>query len=62
MGQIRYANGTRYEGEVKETKYRDGQGKLFDQNNKIIFDGNFRNNNMAQIYSYRVKQDKKILE
>ena len=50
-GKIFYIDGSQYEGEVKDTIFREGMGVLKDKNGVQIYDGLFRNNEMAQKFA-----------
>lgn len=41
-GRIYYTNGEMYEGQVKDTKFRHGRGKVY----KLLSEGNYSNNEL----------------
>ena len=51
-GDIWYADKTHYSGQTKETKYRHGKGRYYNAENKLIFEGEYRDNEPLQKYTY----------
>lgn len=43
-GEIKFPDGTRYEGKLKNTKFREGEGTMYTKDNKIQFKGEFKDN------------------
>lgn len=41
-GEIKFPDGTRYEGKLKNTKFREGEGTMYTKDNKIQFKGTTR--------------------
>eukprot|EP00825_Cyclidium_porcatum_P045940 TRINITY_DN710_c0_g2_i2.p1 TRINITY_DN710_c0_g2~~TRINITY_DN710_c0_g2_i2.p1 ORF type:complete len:803 (-),score=190.89 TRINITY_DN710_c0_g2_i2:247-2655(-) len=43
-GSIVYKDGSKYEGQTKNTKFREGKGIMYDKQNQIQFSGDFKDN------------------
>lgn len=47
-GRIYYKNGDMYEGQTRDTRFKNGRGKLY----KLVSEGNFVNDEFTNIFKY----------